>query len=122
MPAGKREEVLEELAVRVEQEWSGLLPDPDSFVKYPKHVQDHMIAWNDAQILDESKRNDDLVAAFISDKKWGQVPSFVINTLFLLASFISFVITRDPVSFGFLSVPGVTIAVNLFKDRKEKDQ
>ena len=103
--------------------WSGLLPDPESFLAYPPEVQQSMVSWNDAKIVDESKRLDKLVDASIEEAKRENTLSFALNVLFLLGSFAAFMITRDPLSFGFLSVPGVTIAVNVWKDRKDsKDQ
>ena len=87
--------------------WSGLLPDPDSFSKYPQHVQDSMVAWNNAKILDESKRLDKLVDAGIKQVSRENVFSFVLNAGFAIVSLIAFIATRDPASFGFLAVPGI---------------
>lgn len=119
LPEDQKDEFLGHLALI--QEWSAILPDPDSYNKYPEEAQRKMIEWNDAQILDESRRNDKLVDCFVKNQNRNQVLSFAINFGFLLASFVSFLITRDPVSFGFLSVPGITIAVNLWKDRDKED-
>jgi hypothetical protein len=118
LPEDQKDEFLGQLALV--QEWSAILPDPDSYNKYPEEAQRKMIEWNDAQILDESRRNDKLVDCFVKNQNRNQILSFAINFGFLLASFISFLITRDPASFGFLSVPGITIAVNLWKDREKK--
>lgn len=124
LPAEGQEELLDSLAINLSREevWSGLLPDPDSFGRYPEDVQKHIVAWNDAQILDESKRNDKLVEAFIKDKRRGVVVSFLINFLFLAAAFVSFIFTHDPASFGFLAVPGVTIAINVIKENRDEDK
>lgn len=79
-----------------------------------------MVAWNDAQILDESKRNDKLTDAFISQKKVGQWLTFLINGIFTLVTFVAFLITRDPASFGFLAIPGVTIAINVWQSKHDR--
>lgn len=114
-----REIVLGSLQLGRVHQWVGLLPDPDSFNRYPERAQDKMISWNDAQILDESKRNDRLTDAQIKFKGRGQAMTFLLNALFAVLSFAAFVITRDPASFTLLAVPGVTIAVNVFL--KERD-
>lgn len=102
------------------QQWRGLLPDPESFAGYPEYVQKQMVAWNDVQIIDESKRNDRITDAVISTRKWSQVLSFVINIVFVGVTFVSFLITNNPASFGFLAIPGVTIAINVWQDQKDK--
>lgn len=92
--------------------WSGLLPDPESFLQYPESVQERMMSWNDAKIIDESKRLDKLVDADIRQSSVDSLMSFLINIVFALISFLAFVITGNPASFGFLAVPGVSIAIN----------
>lgn len=92
--------------------WSGLLPDPESFLKYPKPVQDSMVAWNDAKIIDESRRQDKIVEAGIKEARRENTFSFVLNAGFAVISLIAFLATKDPASFGFLAVPGVSIAIN----------
>ena len=95
------------------EEWSGLLPDPDSFARYPRFVQEKMIAWNDAQILDESSRSDRLTLAAISQAKASLFLSGAIQIFSLLAAFIAFIITESSLSFGFLTVPVATIVINV---------
>lgn len=121
MSSAEQEEIIGALALRIESEqvWSGLLPDPESFAAYPKEVQQKMVEWNDVTILGESKRNDKLIDSFTKDRKISQVGNFLINVLFLAAAFVSFIMTNDPASFGFLSVPGFTIAVNVIRERRD---
>lgn len=107
------------------EEWSGLLPDPESFSKYPRFAQDKMVAWNDAQILDESKRSDRLMNAAVSHAKTSLVLSGAIQILSLLATFVAFIMTESALSFGFLTVPVATIVINVAikvrgKRRKKK--
>lgn len=71
-----------------------------------------MLAWNDAKILDESKRLDKLVDANIAQTRRDGTMSFIVNLSFAAIAFLSFIITKDPASFGFLAVPGLTIAIN----------
>jgi len=102
--------------------WEGMLPDPVSFSQYPDFAQKQMIAWNDARIIDESKRLDKVYDAFIRQKSRGQWMSFAINFLFILATFVSFVVLNgDPRAFGFLAVPGVSIVFNVWRARKSDD-
>lgn len=106
----------------VSKSWSGLLPDPASFGEYPEWVQHKMTDWNDARIIDESKRLDKMTDAAISNIRLESILTFTINAVFAMTAFLAFVITKDPASFGLLSVPGITIAVNLWRSRKSKDQ
>lgn len=117
------EEVREYLAeAMLVKGWSGLLPDPESYSMYPKHVQDKMVAWNDAKILDESKRLDKLVDSSIKQANRENLFSFALNFLFAALAFVSFLATSSPASFGFLAVPGVTIAINGVKILSGKDR
>lgn len=113
-------ESIERLLFQKAESWSGILPDPDSFAKYPDYVQKRMVEWNDAQIIDESRRNDRIVDAAIRQTKWGQILSASINGISVLAAFISYMVTRDGASFGFLAVPGITIAVNIVLGVKKR--
>lgn len=115
-----RKLVLSGISVGQTYQWKGLLPDPDSFNKYPEFAQRKMVEWNDAQIIDESGRNDRLVDAAIKQKRRGQLYSFLLNGIFAVLAFAAFVITKDAASFSLLAVPGATIAVNVVLDLKNK--
>lgn len=118
------EQVLKgEVIVRMAEknEWIGLLPPPDDFLKYPESVRDHMVAWNDAQILDESKRADTLMNAFLRSKTRGQWMSFLVNVIFTGAALVSFLVTHDAASFGFLALPGINVVFNIWKSRKHPE-
>lgn len=108
------------------QGWSGLLPDPDSFSKYPQDVQDSMVAWNNAKILDESKRLDKLVDAGIKQVSRENIFSFILNLGFAILSAVTFILTGNLVSFGFLAIPSVSIVFNgisiLRKDKHDSDR
>ena len=71
-----------------------------------------MVAWNDAKIIEESKRQDRIVDAGIKEARRENTFSFVLNAGFALISLIAFLVTKDPASFGFLAVPGVSIVIN----------
>lgn len=100
------------------ERWVGLLPDPDSFNKYPEFAQRQMVAWNDASIIDASKREDKLVDAAIKQAKVGQGLSFVLNLVFTALSFVGFVATGSLASFGFMSVPVISVGFNIWKDSR----
>ncbi len=104
----------------ITKSWSGILPDPGSFSAYPEWVQHKMTDWNDAKIIDESRRLDKMTEAAISHIRLESVLTFLINAIFAVIAFLAFIWTLDPASFGLLSVPGITIAVNLWKGRKKK--
>lgn len=96
--------------------WSGILPDSESFAMYPDDVQKRMVAWNDAKIIDESARLDKLTDANIKQTKIESILSFVLNFSFVAIAFIAFIVTKDIASFGFLSIPGITIVINGISD------
>ena len=100
-------------------EWSGLLPPPSEYNRYPEDARRKMLEWNDAQILDASRRNDGLARGEIAQGRREQWFSFILNIAFLGAAFFSFAMTQNAASFGFLAVPGVTIAVNLYRGRRD---
>lgn len=106
------------LAGRAE-EWVGLLPDPKSFSKYPEEARARMLAWNDAQITQKADRDDMLAKSECESTTRGQWLSFALNALFVAASLASFIVTRDPASFGFLGVPLVTAGVNIYIESKK---
>jgi hypothetical protein len=73
------------LEFTTEQSWTGPLPSPEDFVKYPREVQEKVVEWNDVRILDESRRADSLVQAEISHSKtvtgWGVMLTLFFTTL-----------------------------------------
>lgn len=44
--------------------------------------------------------------------------SFVLNLVFAIATLIAFVLTGSAWSYGMLAVPGISIAINLAKEKK----
>lgn len=100
------------------REWSGLLPPPSEYNEYDIETRENIRAWNDAQIIDASRRSDKIADAEIRQGSRDQWLSFVLNVLFVSATFGSFLVTRDPASFGFLAIPTVTLAVNVYNRRR----
>ncbi len=99
----------------ISESYSGMLPRPDDFNKYPADIQERMCRWNDAFTVDESNRQDRLVEAEIDQSRRGMWASTILFVVTLLMSFISFLVTSSPWSFGFLAVPVATIIANLFE-------
>ena len=122
------DQVDEIVSILSSSSWSGILPPPASFAQYPEYAQKQMVAWNDAEILDESKRRDRQLAI---DERYAKsdarfqmtklVLSFVIELVFVLSSVVLFLITLNPNSFWLLTVPGATIAVNLYLGTRKDD-
>ena len=114
----------------ISESYSGMLPRPSDFNKYPADVQERMCRWNDAFTVDESNRQNQLVKAEIDQSRKGMWVSAGLFAVALLMSFISFLATSSPWSFGFLAVPVATIIANLFepiasrssRDRKENTE
>ena len=120
MPESVAEEALGVVAIENQLGWAGLLPDPDSFAKYPEYVQRSMVAWNDAQILDDSKRMDRLVDTAAKTVSREGVFTFVLNLVFALLAFAGFLITGSMASYGMLAIPGISIAVNVAQKNRER--
>ena len=99
----------------ISESYSGMLPRPSDFNKYPADVQERMCRWNDAFTVDESNRQNQLVKAEIDQSRKGMWVSAGLFAVALLMSFISFLATSSPWSFGFLAVPVATIIANLFE-------
>lgn len=100
------------------QVWSGELPHPDAFAAYPEYAQHAMVEWNNARVMDESKRRDKIVDHIIYTERKGVNYNFILNLAFSTFSFVSFILTRDPASFGFMAVPAVSVVFNIYKERK----
>lgn len=86
-----------------------------------------MLAWNDVQVNGGAER-----AMYIAETERVSVReearattrnqwlSTIVNVAFLGCSFAAFVMTDgSPMSFGFLAVPGVTVAVNVITKIKK---
>lgn len=106
--------------VGISSSWSGLLPRPEDFVKYPQSVQDKMVAWNDAQILNESARNDKLVSAEIKQGYISLVFTFLINSLIVVGVLVAFVMTGNPNVFWAFTLPGASVVGNVVISVKNK--
>ena len=105
-----------------ERQWSGLLPDPNTFNLYSKDVQKSIISWNDATIIDGSKRETELVNEFVKHRKWAQIFSFLINFSIPIAGIAAFVITGDHACLTSLGVPVISIGVNVWKNKKDEQE
>lgn len=111
--------------IGVTSSWSGLLPRPEQFNRYNDSVQDKIVAWNDAMILDESKRQDKIVNAEIKQGNLASIFTFVFNTIVILSIFIAFIITENPNVFWGLTVQGASVVANVvihIKDKEDKKE
>lgn len=85
--------------------WSGLLPRPDDFARYPVHVQDRMLQWNDAWTVDESNRQDKLVDAEIRQAERGPTRAMVLGLLCFVAAIVFFALGNNVAGVAFLAAP-----------------
>lgn len=116
------EEIVAALSeVGITSSWSGLLPHPEQFSKYEKEVQRKMLDWNDAMILDESKRQDKIVDAEIKQSRLSSFLNFIFNTIVIVAVFVAFVITENPNVFWAFTVQGASLVANVVIHIKDKD-
>lgn len=84
-----------------------------------------MVEWNNARVLEESKRRDRLVDHIIDSGSREIKLNFILNAVLAGLSFLAFVITREAVSFSFMAVPAVSVAFNIYKESrndKKKDE
>lgn len=116
-------EAIAEVEIAKYAEWAGLLPDPESFSQYPEYAQRAMVEWNNANIIDGSKRMDRIVDSAISAVRRDAFFSFVLNLVFAISAVVAFILTGNAWSYGMLAVPGISIAINYVKDKKSnKDE
>lgn len=111
-------EAIAEVEIAKYAEWSGLLPNPESFARYPEYAQRAMVEWNNANTIGGSKRMDKIVDSAIKEVHRDTTFSFVLNLVFAIATLIAFVLTGSAWSYGMLAVPGISIAINLAKEKK----
>ena len=91
-----------------------MLPHPESFARYPDHVQERMMRWNDAFTVDESARQDRLVDAQIEQARKGPNRALVVVlTAMVGAGASAFVFDNTVVAACFLGTPVLLFASNL---------
>ena len=106
-----------------QRQWVGLLPDPATFSQYPQKVQESILSWNNATILDGSERETKMVDSFIRHRKWAQIFSFLINMGIPIAGMVAFVMTGEHACLTSIGVPVISIGVNVWKDiQEDKDK
>lgn len=90
--------------------WEGPLPSPQDFAKYTPEVQQKLLAWNDAKILDESQRLTRVVEAEIRHSnmvtRWGVLFTLVFTALAGVAGLGQ---GNLPLAALFLGVPAMSI-------------
>lgn len=91
-----------------------MFPRPKDFIQYPEDTRERMCLWQDAFTIDESRRQDKLVKAEILQSLLGLIITSLLFFTALILSFVAFLNTHSPWSFGFLSLPAVSMLVNLF--------
>lgn len=99
--------------------WHGLLPPPEHFKQYSPQVQGKMVAWNDARILDESKRLDKLTDAQIANSKNLTGWAVLLTVLFtLLAAIAGFMYENTVLAALFLGVPALSTVVSMINSAR----
>jgi hypothetical protein len=91
-----------------------LLPPPDDFLRYPVDVQQRMMAWNDADTVDESKRQDRLVDAEIDQARVGRWIALGLTAFCFIVAVVFFALGNDVAGFAFLGAPVITAAGRFF--------
>lgn len=99
--------------------WHGLLPPPEHFKQYSPQVQGKMVAWNDARILDESKRLDKLTDAQIANSKNLTGWAVLLTVLFtILAAIAGFKYENTVLAALFLGVPALSTVVSMINSAR----
>lgn len=113
-----REEITQEelnAVALITRAWSGILPPPEDFNAYSKDAQSKIIEWNDAQILEESQRQNKIVHQMCKDTTRSAWFSFITNILPIIVAGVLFAFTREAVVFSLLSIPAITIGGNFIQ-------
>lgn len=112
-------ETLIQLLASENYSWHGLLPPPEHFKQYSPQVQGKMVAWNDARILDESKRLDKLTDAQISNSKNLTGWAVFLTVLFtILAAIAGFKYENTVLAALFLGVPALSTVVSMINSAR----
>lgn len=99
--------------------WHGLLPPPEHFKQYSPQFQGKMVAWNDARILDESKRLDKLTDAQIANSKNLTSWAVLLTVLFtILTAIAGFVYENTVLAALFLGVPALSTVVSMINSAR----
>lgn len=107
-------EIVDTIQATISESYTGMLPRPKDFIQYPEDTRERMCLWQDAFTIDESRRQDKLVKAEVLQSLLSLIiTSLLFFTAFIL-SFVAFLNTHSPWSFGFLALPAVSMLVNLF--------
>lgn len=96
---------------------SGPIPDADALAAYPVSIQERIIDWQERQIKamfdDESKRQDRIVDAEISQGARNQWLSFVVNFVIVVGALVAFVLTGNPNVFWSYTILGASVIGNV---------
>lgn len=100
------------------QQWIGPLPPPDIFYKYDDETRELMKKWSNERIV-EARRDEvkNLEREYKLARDSRDLATIVL-ALFALLAFVSFIITRDERSFYFLTVPVLSVFIQVFSKRK----
>lgn len=112
-------ETLIQLLASENYSWHGLLPPPEDFKQYSPQVQGQMVAWNDARILDESKRLDKLTDAQIANSKNLTGWAVLLTILFtIMAAIAGFKYENTVLAALFLGVPALSTVVSMINSAR----
>ncbi|WP_071129772.1 hypothetical protein [Varibaculum massiliense] len=112
-------ETLIQLLASENYSWRGLLPPPEHFKQYSPQVQGKMVAWNDARILDESKRLDKLTDAQIENSKNLTGWAVFLTILFtIMAAIAGFKYENTVLAALFLGVPALSTVVSMINSAR----
>lgn len=102
--------------------WNGILPDPESFNKYSIDVQNKLIEWNNDRIDAELNNEKALTREQVRNSRETRYINFVIYITTLTVTGICYIKSGYNIAaLGFLSLPAISICVNIYKDFKHKD-
>ena len=116
----REEEIEERIAIGAIKSWSGIIPSPEDFSSYPAEVQAKTIEWTDANILDESRRQDRILAIYSRNSLMAQIVTLVVNLAIVVGCLVAFWATGNPNVFWAFTIPGASIIGNVVVSVKGK--
>lgn len=99
--------------------WNGIIPDPASFNAYSPEVREKIIAWTDEGVYGASRCADRALEAASRQATRSQWLTFLSTVASILLSVIALMVTGSLASLAPLSVPLVTIAVNVARSKND---
>lgn len=85
-------------------------------------MQAKIIEWTDANILDESRRQDRILSIYSRNSLMAQIVTLVVNLAIIIGCLVAFWATGNPNVFWAFTIPGASIIGNVVISTKGKKE